>query len=360
MDPLTGSETGPRGDRQAGESQAGFALALVVLLLFAIAVAGATGYQVVHGEWRMAVQSTEGQTALGLSRAGLQRFMAEQIGVFADTVTYSLNGGDAIVIARKIADINDFSSLYLVSSEGVYSDPVSAQLPARRTVYQYAVRKKTSVDWAAAITQSSGTLTIEPGAHVAGGDISTILDCPDGGGPAIAGVARGGNTVTFNPTDVSGNPDSISYGSHASVLSAMDISWGTLTDPAFPVDFQDVWASGLPVDSFPVVRFTGDKIGYGWTSGRGLLIVTGSFEPQWGFTWDGVILTANFDPMVGGSSSQRAFNIRGVLLSGLDGLGTGTFINSDGSVDYHRCNVIRATGAHGHFRPIGNSWWESM
>ena len=34
--------------------------------------------------------------------------------------------------------------------------------------------------------------------------------------------------------------------------------------------------------------------------------------------------------------------------------------NSDGVVDYHRCNVIGATGAHGHFRPIGNSWWESM
>ena len=104
-------------------------MALVVLLLFTIAVAGATGYQLVHGEWRMAVQSTEGQTALGLARAGLQRFMAEQVGVFADTVTYSLNGGDAIVVARKVSDVDDYSSVFLVSSEGVYSDPVSAQMP---------------------------------------------------------------------------------------------------------------------------------------------------------------------------------------------------------------------------------------
>lgn len=360
MDPLTNSGTLRPGDRQEIEPQAGFALALVVLLLFAIAVAGATGYQIVHGAWRMAVQSTEGQTALGLGRAGLQRFMAEQVGVFADTVTYSMNGGDAIVVARKIADIDDFSSLYLVSSEGVYSDPVSAQLPARRTVYQYAVHKETSVDWVSAVTQSSGPLAIESGARVAGGDISTTLDCPDGSGAAIVGVARGGNTVTFNPANVSGSADSISYGSHASVLSALDLSWSTLTDPAFPVDFQGVWASAIPVDSFPVVRFNGNKIGYGWTSGRGLLIVTGTFEPQWGFTWDGVILAGHFSPMVGGVSWERAFTIRGAVIGGLDGLGAGTFFNSDGVVDYHRCNVIGATGAHGHFRPIGNSWWESM
>lgn len=360
MDPLTDSKMGPPGDRQESEPRAGFALVLVVLLLFAIAVAGATGYQIVHSEWRMAVQSTEGQTALGLARAGLQRFMAEQVGVFADTVTYSMNGGDAIVVARKISDIDDFSSMYIVSSEGVYSDPVSAQLPARRTVYQYAVHKETSVDWVAAVTQSSGTFTIESGARVAGGDISTTLDCPDGAGPAIVGVARGSNTVTFDPADVSGSTDSISYGSHASVLGALDLSWSTLTDPAFPVDFQDVWASGVAVDSFPVVRFTGDKIGYGSTSGRGLLIVTGTFEPQWGFTWDGVILTAHFSSMVGGEVDERAFTIRGALISGLDGLGAGTFMNSDGVVDYHRCNVIGATGAHGHFRPMGNSWWESM
>ncbi|MFV2007590.1 MAG: hypothetical protein ACC667_09080 [Longimicrobiales bacterium] len=343
------------------DTRAGFALALVVLLLFAIAVAGATGYQVVHSEWRMAVQSTEGQTALGRARAGLQRFMAEQVGVFADTVTYSLSGGDAIVIARKIADIDDFSSLYLVSSEGVYSDPVSEQLPARRTVYQYAVRKETPVDWVAAVTQSSGTLTVESGARVAGGDISTTLDCPDGAGPAIAGVARGGNTVTFDPADVSGSTDSISYGSYASVLSALDLSWSTLTDPAFPVDFDGVWASDdIPVDSFPVVRFIGDKIGYQWTKGRGLLIVTGDFQPQWNFEWDGVILTSHFEPMVGGNSWEREFVIRGAVIGGLGGGGGGTFINSDGVIDYHRCNVIAATGALGHFRPIGNTWWESM
>ncbi len=350
-----------RQDRVARtDTRAGFALALVVLLLFAIAVAGATGYQIVHGEWRMAVQSTEGQTSLGLARAGLQRFMAEQVGVFADTVTYSLSGGDAIVAARKISDIDDFSSLYLVSSEGVYSDPVSAQLPARRTVHQYAVHKETSVDWVAAVTQSSGALAVEEGARVGGVDVSTVLDCPDGAGPPIIGIARGSDAATFDPGDVSGSTDSISYGSHASVLSALDLSWSTLIDPAFPVDFQGVWASAIPVDSFPVVRFNGNKIGYGWTSGKGLLIVTGRFEPQLGFTWDGVILTAHFSPMVGGASWQRAFTIRGAVISGLDGLGAATFFNSDGVVDYHRCNVIGATGAHGHFRPIGNAWWEFM
>ncbi len=78
------------------------------------------------------------------------------------------------------------------------------------------------------------------------------------------------------------------------------------------------------------------------------------------FTWDGVILTANFASMVGGERWEREFTIRGALITGLDGLGAGTFFNSDGVVDYHRCNVIGAGRVHGHFRPIGDSWWESM
>ena len=81
MGPSNNAKIGTPSDQRESDPRAGFALALVVLLLFAIAVAGATGYQIVHGAWRMAVQSTEGQTALGLARAGLQRFTAEQVGV---------------------------------------------------------------------------------------------------------------------------------------------------------------------------------------------------------------------------------------------------------------------------------------
>ncbi len=342
------------------DTRAGFALALVVLLRFAIAVAGATGYQMVHGEWSMAVQSSEGQTALGLARAGLQRYIAEQVGVFADTVTYSLNGGDAVVAARKIADVNDHSSLYLLSAEGVYSDPSTTQSPARRTVYQYAVHKETPVDWLSAITQSSGSLTVENGATIAGGDISTTLDCPDGGGPAVVGVAAGADPVSFNPANITGSADSILLGTHATVLDTLDLSWSTLMSPTFPVDFDGVWASSIPVDSFPVVRFNSNQIGYGWTSGKGVLIVNGSFQPQWGFTWDGIILTAHFNPMSGGFNFERQFIVRGAVFSGLDGLASATFFNSDGRIDYHRCNVIQSARALGHFRAIGNTWWESM
>ena len=301
MNHSTYAEIGMAGNRLEVEPRAGFALALVVLLLFAIGVAGATGYQIVHSEWRMVVQNNEGQGAMVFARAGLQRFMAEQVGDFADTVTYSLSGGDAIVVARKVADIDDFSSMYLLSSEGVYSDPGTSLAPARRTVNQYAVHKETPVDWLAAITQSSGSLTVDDQGQVDGTDSSSSGDCPDGDGPAIVGIARGGDAISFRPQDVDGSADSVSYGSHAGVLSALDLSWSTLTDPNFPVDFQGVWAGGIPVDSFPVVRFNGDKTGYGWTGGRGLLIVTGTFSPRWDFTWEGVILTSHFSPKVGGS-----------------------------------------------------------
>lgn len=344
------------------DTRGGFALALVVLLLFAVGVAGATGYQIVHGEWDMAVQSSEGQTALGLARGGLQKYLAEQVGAFEDTVTYSLNGGDAVVAARKVADVSDFSSLYLLSSEGVYSDPSTVQSPARRTVYQYAVHRETPVDWMAAVIQASGLLDVENGSTVAGGDTSTILDCAEGGGAAVAGVARGGDSVAFNPLDITGSSDSVSYGSYTGLMNALDLSWSTLIDPSFPVDVEGVFpdATGFPADSFPVVRFNTSTVGYGWNSGRGVLIVNGSFQPQWTFMWDGIILTSHFNPVVTGYAWERPYTIRGIVVSGLGGGGATTFLNSDGSIAYHRCNVLRAARSLAHFRPIGNTWWESM
>ena len=128
------------------DPRSGFVLALVVLLLFAIGVLGAAGYQVVLNEALLSVQAKETQTALSIARAGLRSYIGKQIGVHEDTVTYSIEGGDAVVTARLVAEVDDYETLYLLKSEGVYTDPTFTGSAARRTVYQWAVKREVVLD----------------------------------------------------------------------------------------------------------------------------------------------------------------------------------------------------------------------
>ena len=60
-----------------GARRGGFALGLVVLLLFAIGVAGAVGFQVVQVESQLSNQAREMNLALSVAEAGLKRFLGE-------------------------------------------------------------------------------------------------------------------------------------------------------------------------------------------------------------------------------------------------------------------------------------------
>ena len=55
------------------EDARGFALAMVVFLLFAVAVASATGYQIVNTEWTLTAGNENTNEALAAATAGLNR-----------------------------------------------------------------------------------------------------------------------------------------------------------------------------------------------------------------------------------------------------------------------------------------------
>ena len=65
------------------QDRGGFVMVMVVFLLFAVAVAGATGYQLVSAEAALASGAGEAQEALAAARAGLERYVGEHIGVAA-------------------------------------------------------------------------------------------------------------------------------------------------------------------------------------------------------------------------------------------------------------------------------------
>ncbi len=345
--PLDSIDDDPRG---------GFVLALVVLLLFGIGVAGAAGYQVVLNEALLSVHAKETQTALSIARAGLRSYIGKQIGVHDDTVTYSIDGGDAVVTARLVSRIDDFKTLYLLGSEGVYTDPTFIGSAARRTVYQYAVKREVALNHLATMTQVTGNLDVWPNAHIDGNDDAGVAACEQASVDITAAMMGSGAATVLggDPTD-GPDPEVVSLGSAAAALDAIGIDWAVLTDPIFPVDYEDTWPScALPADSFTVTRFNGNLTTPGSVCGQGVLIVTGNFTGGVGLQWNGILFAGYI------VDTDNDYRINGLVVGGLDGNGTATAFRNDTHIDYHRCYAFDAGKRLSHFEPVGSTWWEEM
>ena len=349
-----------RGMDVVEDPRGGFVLALVVLLLFGIGVAGAVGYQVVLNEAVLSVHAKETQTALSIARAGLASYISKQVGVHDTIVTYSIVGGDAVVTARLVAEVGGQESLYILSSEGVYTDPTFRGSPARRTVYQYARKREVAVDHLAALTQVAGDVRVRAGTDTYGVDQAAEADCTQ---PKtdIIGIAMGSGLLTTDPSsNVNGTVNSLNVGSTAAVMDSLDIDWTLITNPAFPVDYEGVLPnfSTLPVDSFPVIRFDNLTVSSA-ESGRGLLLVRGTLTAGVDWLWDGVVLAGYFNPPDG------FIQVEGLVVSGLDGVGGLTDLRRGSSAQgaeiiYNRCHAFKAGRALSHFVPAGGTWWEQM
>jgi hypothetical protein len=343
--------------RAPGNNEEGFALALVVLLLFAIAVAGATGYQVVSTEAFQAQQSAESGQALAVAQGGLEWFVGAQRGMVPDTATYNINGGTAVVTTRKVATLSTEEDLYLVRSEGTFTDRRYPQIPAVRVASQYAVYKKVPFNVFAPVLTTSNRVRVMDFGNVNGSDHAYAGQCPGSPAAPQAGVAARSNVQTSGGGVISGNPPELTLGSFANVVDSVGLAWNVYTDPTFPVDFDDTWPNfaSLPSDSFPVIRRTGD-FSPNWTrSGRGVLIVTGTLRiPDFSFWyWNGIVLAGNLQDV--GQSGY--WTLEGALVAG-QGAAMPNWDLQNGSVDYHSCYVSWAGRSLAHLSKVPNSWWE--
>ncbi len=88
-----------------------------------------------------------------------------------------------------------FESLYLLRSEGVYTDPTFTGSAARRTVYQYAIKREIALDHMAALTQVTGDLFVRTNAHMDGDDGATVAACEQTSAMVI-GVMMGSGSLT--------------------------------------------------------------------------------------------------------------------------------------------------------------------
>ena len=335
-------------------------LVLVVLMLFAISVAAATGYLVVTTEFNMAKHSSQGAEALSVARAGLQRFVAEQLGVVGDSVSYAIGDGVALITTRRVAQKDSITDVYYIRAEGTVFDIFAPATPARRVVGAYAVHHRRPLRHHGALVLTSERVYADgAGALVSGNDASTDPSCPGSGVPPLSvpitgAIARLVATFQTGGT-LEGSPIGETWNlGFPAVYDSIALRWDILSDPTFPVDFDGVLPNygSIPADSFPVVRVHGYfNPGSGW-SGRGVLIVNGELDAATGFVWDGIVLAGSVDDIHEGT-------VRGMLVGGLDGPNPVPNILWRGTVQYYSCLVSAANESLSYLELLENTVFEA-
>ncbi|MFP3947230.1 MAG: hypothetical protein ACLFWG_00740 [Longimicrobiales bacterium] len=356
--------TGVPSDRR------GFALMLVVFLLFAIGVAAAAGYQVVNTEGSMALTDEQGSQAFTAAQGGLERFMSEHRSSLPVEVTYTLpmdpNQDVRAVVSPTLLWNGPLPNrTYRLTSVGTFVDPRFPGSAAERTVSVLAEHRLTLVRLHAALVSPSTDITINDLSQygIDGRDTATSSECSYGGSVSVRGVAGGGsisitpgNSVAGEP-GTGGPPRSVSYGSPDAVLDSLDVAWDAITSPGFPMEHEDEWPDfgSIPADSFPVIRWNGD-LQNATQVGRGLLIITGEFDPDPGFEWDGIVIAHDIDQVNDGEQ----WTVRGMLVVGMDGSGDAITFEDDIEIKFHSCNVARAGAGLAHLVPLAGTWWEQF
>ena len=155
--------------------------------------------------------------------------------------------------------------------------------------------------------------------------------------------------------DVDGNPDSEQWsGGFQQMYDSVGLRWDVLENPSFPFEFDGSppnFAS-LPSDSFPLVRYQGNLApGSSW-SGRGVLVITGMFDPGPSFSWDGIVLAGSVDDIIQG-------DIDGMLWGGLDEANPDNQIDFRMDVEYNACYVYAANQALSYLELVDHTVFEA-
>lgn len=345
------------------ESQQGFALFLVVLFLFAIALAGAAGFRLIQTEALQARLSAEGEQALAVAEAGLQWFLGRHRGKVPDTVRYQLNGGTAVVIPRRVMALNSRQDLYLLAVEGSYTDPRFPRVPSRRVLRQYATYDRMPLRYIAPLMTTAPRVRIRNEARIYGADQAVSGECAGAPAAGIAGVVARSQVQTSGGGAIFATPQGVTPAAFQAVVDTIALNWNVLSDPTFPVDFEvggeRTWPNFglLPPDSFPVIRWNGNLSANWSRNGRGVLIVTGTLTiptiALW--VWDGIVV-ANRLSNVG---AWGYFTLYGSLIAGLGSEHPNLDVDQ-GAIYHHSCVFQKAALSLAHFTPLGGSWWEEF
>ena len=339
----------------SGASGGGFVMISVLLMLFAISISAVTGYMAVSSEFSMSNHAKEGAEVVAVAHGGMQQFLAEQTGGVGDSIVYSIGLGIAIVTSRKLMAKDSLNHLYYLRSEGTLNDVRVPGAPiARRVVGAFAWHRLNPLAHRAAVIISAVEIDANDplGGEIDGDDESLPTDCSGGGTAGITGgIAK--DRVIGN---VGGNPqrEMLEWVVSEDMADSLSLRWDVLQDPGFAFEFDGSppnFAS-LPSDSFPLVRYQGNLApGSSW-SGRGVLVVTGMFNPTSSFYWRGIVLAGSTDDGLDG-------RIDAMLFGGLDGPNPYSDVEVRMDIDYNACNVYAANRALSYLELVDNTIFEA-
>ena len=209
---------------------------------------------------------------------------------------------------------------------------------------------------------ASSSLRFYTFAYVNGYDQASWYDCSGGGTSGVAGAIGTSYPSAYYPYAVLyGNPSSRQYSSLQAVVDSSGIRWDILSNPNFPVEFDNAppdWST-IPSDSFPVVRKVGDlnatDTGHpdnNW-SGHGVLIVTGTLNMRGGFNWQGIILAGNL-----GSVDRYQYPVvQGTIIGNLNQVDNAITIQN-GRYYYNSCYVYAANASLSYLDVVSKTIFE--
>jgi hypothetical protein len=332
----------------------GFALAVVILLLFAVGVAGAAAYQVVFLEHRLAGFSDDGERAGLIAEGGLDRFFGEAAAGLPPDTAYAIGGGEAQVSSRQVLHLGPWAEKYRIHSVGRVTDPRFFEAPAIREVARYGRFRMPPFNLLAPLVTSAEGVVLGPGFQADGNDGAPLPPHSDPCRDRQHGWAPAYDLVAGGP--IAGG-SGLNLGSPGAVIAALGAPpWSALTDPAYPADCHGPPGSCSGLPPFPVYQVLGNHVassvpGYN----QGVLIVAGTLTLQPGFTWDGIILSGGISSPV----NAIGMEIRGVLVAGLS-TAPASLTLTNGAVRFHSCNVAAAGRSMGVLNPEALSFWSAF
>jgi hypothetical protein len=173
--------------------------------------------------------------------------------------------------------------------------------------------------------------------------------------PSITGIIARSAYGAQSGALLGGSPNGETWaGGFSQIYDSVALRWDVLSDPSFPIEFDGAPPNfgTLPADSFPVVRQVGDLAPSTSWSGRGVLIVTGLFDPAPTFSWNGIILAGAIDDINQG-------DVRGMVVAGLNGLNPQNPVYWYNTVRYYSCYVHAANESLSYLELIENTEFEA-
>jgi hypothetical protein len=364
-------------------SRPGFALPMVILVMFILVGALAAGFNMLSGERAADDASVQSQVAAALAETGLQQGLRNRPGLGLPVVPPAGVESTRVVLSNGYADIvttrlrapvgTTVPALYLVRSRGVRTRTgVAGTGNASAMSSAFATFQAMTMNVQSAMTGING---IDKAGNA--GAISGVDQCPlalGGTGTTVAAVAVPdvpGYSGQMGP--LVGTPQVQSLGATAATAATTvpfdwaDIVSGSAITPDFLSNYLGVgfpstaWFAANPSRWPTIIVNNGPSPNNEFvlsSFGRGLLIVYGDLRLNGNTAgWDGIII-------VGGKITSNGTNqVSGATITGLNvKLGYNVTnndvndLNGTKSYYYNSCNVSQSLNSLGALRVYQNTW----